>query len=208
MNRILITGAAGKIGRPCAKAWRDATRCCALSDIAPLESGTRRRRDRARRSRPISPRWKPPCGASIALSTSARPQARTRGTESLPTTLVGTWNVFRGGAATRCASHHLCEFASRRSGSMRDRFIDQMVVPTAGRRLRGEQGVRRGGRRRSPTSTACRSPAPHRCLSRNKPADSASAPSLAQPARRPLQLVGCCIDAPPTIISSSSTRLQ
>ena len=59
MNRILITGAAGKIGDTLRQGLRNRYPVLRLSDIAPL--GPRKPAKRSRKPiSPTSPRWKPP----------------------------------------------------------------------------------------------------------------------------------------------------
>ena len=128
MNRILITGAAGKIGHTLREGLRGRYPKIRLSDIAPLGS--------AREGEEIAP---------ADLTDLAAVEAAMRGVDCvvhlgaipgedtwdkiLPANVVGTWNVFE--AARRqgvrrvvyASSHHAVGFYRR------DRDIDQTVVP-------------------------------------------------------------------------------
>jgi uronate dehydrogenase len=77
MNRILITGAAGKIGDTLRAGLRGRYPCCACPTCA-ARSG-RRGEEIVRADLTDLAAWKPPCRASIASSISARSRARTLG---------------------------------------------------------------------------------------------------------------------------------
>src|SRR6266849_6092240 len=172
MNRILITGAAGKIGSTLREGLRGRYAVLRLSDIAPL--------DPARAGEEI---------VRSDLADLAEVEAAMRGVDCvvhlgaipgegtwdkiLPNNVVGTWNVFE--AARRqgvrrviyASSHHAVGFYRRA------RFIDQTVAP----RPDGVYGVSKV------FGEAVGRLPPHRRLSRQA-GGSASAPCLAQPARR------------------------
>ena len=128
MNRILITGAAGKIGSTLREGLRGRYAVLRLSDIAPLDPAH--------------------AGEEIVradLSDLAEVEAAMRGVDCvvhlgaiagedtwdkiLPNNVVGTWNVFEAARRQRvrrviyASSHHAVGFYRRA------RFIDQMVVP-------------------------------------------------------------------------------
>jgi len=190
MNRILITGAAGK-SQHLARGLRGRYALLRLS-TSRRSIRHRRRRDRACRS----------CGSRAV-------EAAMRGIDCVVHlgAIPGedTWdkilpnNVSEPGmcsrrAATRRASRHLCELASRVG------FIGANASSTRRRSapdrcLRGEQGVRRGGRtpvrRQARLSVACLRIGAFR----DKPTDRRLLHVWLSP-RDAVQLVGCCIDAP------------
>jgi hypothetical protein len=130
MNRILITGAAGKIGAPYVRACAGGTRCCALPT-----SRQSIRRAPAKRScapiSPISPKWKAPCAASIVFEA-----ARRQGVGPSSMRVRTTW-----------------------PGSIGARFIDQTVVPRPDGVYGVSKAFRRSGRtpvcRQHGLSVAC-----------------------------------------------------
>ena len=194
MNRILITGAAGKIGSTLRDGLRGRYAVLRLSDIAPL--------DPARAGEEIVP---------ADLTDLAEVEAVMQGVDCvihlgafvgentwekiLPNNVVGTWNVFE--AARRqgvrrviyASSHHVVGFYRRA------RFIDQTVVPrpdsvygvskvfgeAVGRLFADKHGL----------SVACLRIGAFR----DKPADRRLLPIWLSP-RDAVQLFGCCVDAP------------
>lgn len=194
MNRILITGAAGKIGSTLREGLRGRYAVLRLSDIAPL--------DPARAGEEI---------VRADLADLAEVEAAMRGVDCvvhlgaiagedtwdkiLPNNVVGTWNVFE--AARRqgvrrviyASSHHAVGFYRRA------RFIDQMVVP----RPDGVYGVSKVFGEAVGRLFADKHGLSVACLRigafRDKPADRRLLHVWLSP-RDAVQLVGCCIDAP------------
>jgi uronate dehydrogenase len=194
MNRILITGAAGKIGSTLREGLRERYAVLRLSDIAPLHP--------ARAGEEI---------VRADLSDLAEVETAMRGVDCvvhlgaiagedtwdkiLPNNVVGTWNVFE--AARRqgvrrviyASSHHAVGFYRR------TRFIDQMVVP----RPDGVYGVSKVFGEAVGRLFADKHGLSVACLRigafRDKPADQRQLHVWLSP-RDAVQLVGCCIDAP------------
>jgi uronate dehydrogenase len=194
MNRILITGAAGLIGRTLREGLRGRYPVLRLSDIAPL--------DPAREGEELAP---------ADLSDLAAVEAAVRGVDCvvhlgavpgedtwdkiLPNNVVGTWNVFE--AARRhgvrrvvyASSHHAVGFYRRA------RVIDQNVVP----RPDGIYGVSKVFGEAVGRLFADKHGLSVACLRigafRDKPTDRRLLYVWLSP-RDTVQLVGCCIDAP------------
>jgi uronate dehydrogenase len=194
MNRILITGAAGKIGSTLREGLRERYAVLRLSDLAPL--------DPARAGEEI---------VRADLADLAEVEVAMRGVDCvvhlgaiagedtwdkiLPNNVVGTWNVFE--AARRqgvrrviyASSHHAVGFYRRA------RFIDQMVVP----RPDGVYGVSKVFGEAVGRLFADKHGLSVACLRigafRDKPADRRLLHVWLSP-RDAVQLVGCCIDAP------------
>jgi len=194
MNRILITGAAGKIGSTLREGLRERYAVLRLSDIAPL--------DPARASEEI---------VRADLSDLAEVEAAMRGVDCvvhlgaiagedtwdkiLPNNVVGTWNVFESARrqgvrrVIYASSHHAVGFYRRA------RFIDQMVVP----RPDGVYGVSKVFGEAVGRLFADKHGLSVACLRigafRDKPADRRLLHVWLSP-RDAVHLVECCIDAP------------
>ena len=194
MNRILITGAAGKIGSTLREGLRGRYPVLRLSDIAPLGS--------ARDGEEI---------VRADLADLAEVEAAMRDVDCvvhlgaipgedtweniLPNNVVGTWNVFE--AARRqgvrrviyASSHHAVGFYRR------DREIDQTVVP----RPDGVYGVSKVFGEAVGRLFADKHGLSVACLRigafRDRPEDRRLLYVWLSP-RDAVQLVGCCIDAP------------
>ncbi|TCU11780.1 NAD-dependent epimerase/dehydratase family protein [Rhizobium sullae] len=194
MNRILITGAAGKIGSTLREGMRGRYAVLRLSDIAPL--------DPARAGEEIM---------RADLTDLAEVEGAMRDVDCvvhlgaiagedtwdkiLPHNVVGTWNVFE--AARRqgvhrviyASSHHVVGFYRRA------RFIDQTVAP----RPDGVYGVSKVFGEAVGRLFADKHGLSVACLRigafRDKPADRRLLPIWLSP-RDAVRLVGCCIDAP------------
>jgi uronate dehydrogenase len=194
MNRILITGAAGNIGRTLREGLRGRYPMLRLSDIAPMDPAG--------------------SGEEIAradLTDPAEVDAAMRGVDCvvhlggisvedtwdkvLPNNVAGTWNVFE--AARRAgvrrvvyaSSHHAVGFYRRA------RFIDRTVVP----RPDGPYGVSKVFGEAVGRLFADKHGLSVACLRigafREKPADRRQLHVWLSP-RDAVQLVGRCIDAP------------
>ena len=194
MNRILITGAAGLIGRTLREGLRGRYPMLRLSDIAPL--------DPARAGEEIAP-------ADLTNLASVEDAMRDvdcvvhlgaiPGEDTwdkiLPNNIVGTWNVFE--AARRqgvrrviyASSHHAVGFYRR------ERDIDQTVVP----RPDGIYGVSKVFGEAAGRLFADKHGLSVACLRigafRDKPTDRRLLYVWLSP-RDAVQLVRCCIDAP------------
>jgi uronate dehydrogenase len=194
MNRILITGAAGKIGRTLREGMRGRYPILRLSDLAPM--------DAAEPGEEIAP---------ADLTNPAEVEAAMRGVDCvvhlggisvedtweriLPNSIVGTWNVFE--AARRhgvrrviyASSHHAVGFYRRA------RSIDQTVLP----RPDGPYGVSKVFGEAVGRLFADKHGISVACLRigafREKPADRRQMHVWLSP-RDAVRLVGCCIDAP------------
>lgn len=194
MNRILITGAAGKIGSTLREGLRGRYAVLRLSDIAPL--------DPARADEEI---------VCADLANLAEVEDAMRGVDCavhlgaiagedtwdkiLPNNVIGTWNVFE--AARRqgvrrviyASSHHAVGFYRRA------RVIDQTVAP----RPDGVYGVSKVFGEAVGRMFADKHGLSVACLRigafRDKPADRRQLYVWLSP-RDAVQLVGCCIDAP------------
>ena len=194
MKRILITGAAGRIGRTLREGFRGRYPALRLSDVAPMD--------------PPGP------GEEIVkadLTNFTAVEAAMHGVDCvvhlggisvedtwekiLPNSIVGTWNVFE--AARRhgvrriiyASSHHAVGFYRRA------RFIDQAVLP----RPDGPYGVSKVFGEAVGRLFADKHAMSVACLRigafRATPADRRQMHVWLSP-RDAVQLVGCCIDAP------------
>ena len=194
MNRILITGAAGKIGSTLREGLRGRYPVLRLSDIAPL--------DPARAGEEI---------VRADLADLAEVEVAMRGVDCvvhlgaiagedtwdkiLPSNVVGTWNVFE--AARRQGVHRIIYASSHHAVGYyrRARFIDQMVVP----RPDGVYGVSKVFGEAVGRLFADKHGLSVACLRigafRDKPTDRRLLHVWLSP-RDAVQLVGCCIDAP------------
>ena len=183
MNRILITGAAGKIGSTLREGLRGRYRVLRLTDIAPL--GPARAGEEIVRAdlADLAAVEAAMQGVDCVVHLGAIPGEDTWD-KILPNNVVGTWNVFE--AARRqgvrrvvyASSHHAVGFYRR------DRDIDQTVVP----RPDGIYGVSKVFGEAVGRLFADKHGLSVACLRigafRDKPDGSAPAPCLAQPARR------------------------
>ena len=194
MNRILITGAAGNIGRSLRESLRGRYPILRLSDIAPL--------DPARSAEEI---------VRANLANLAEVEAMMQGVDAvvhlggisvedtwdkiLPNSVAGTWNVFEAARrhGTRrvvyASSHHAVGYYRRA------RFIDKSVAP----RPDGPYGVSKAFGEAVGRMFADKHGMTVACLRigafQPKPKDRRQMHIWLSP-RDAAQLVGCCIDAP------------
>ncbi len=194
MKRILITGAAGKIGHTLREGLRGRYPVLRLSDIAPLGS--------ARDGEELAPADLSDLSAvegimqdvDCVVHLGAIPGEDTW-EKILPNNIIGTWNVFE--AARRkgvrrvvyASSHHTIGFYRR------ERVIDQSVVP----RPDGIYGVSKVFGEAVGRLFADKHGLSVACLRigafRDTPSDRRLLYVWLSP-RDTVQLVGCCIDAP------------
>ena len=194
MNCILITGAAGKIGSTLREGLRGRYAVLRLSDLAPLDPARAGeeivRADLADLAEVEAAMRGVDCvvhlGAIPGEDTSGQDPAQQRGRNL---------ECVRGGAATRCASRHLCKLASRGRVLSARPLIDQMVI----RRPDGHYGVSKVFGEAAGRLFADKHGLAVACLRigafRDKPADRRLLRVWLSP-RDVVQLVGCCIEAP------------
>jgi uronate dehydrogenase len=194
MNRILITGAAGNIGRTLREGFRGRYPVVRLSDIAPM--------DPARSGEEM---------VAADLTDFAQVEAAMQGVDCvvhlgaisvedawekiLPNSIAGTWNVFE--AARRCGTRRVVYASSHHAVGYyrRARFIDQTVVP----RPDGPYGVSKVFGEAVGRMFADKHGMTVACLRigafQQRPRDRRQMHVWLSP-RDAVQLAGCCIDAP------------
>src|SRR3954470_14870892 len=194
MNRILITGAAGKIGSTLREGLRGRYPSLRLSDIAPLAPAREGEQIARADLTDLAAVEDVMRNVDCVVHLGAIPGEDTWD-KILPNNIVGTWNVFE--AARRqgvrrvvyASSHHAVGFYRR------ERDIDQTVVP----RPDGIYGVSKVFGEAVGRLFADKHGMSVACLRigafREKPTDRRQLYVWLSP-RDAVQLVGCCIDAP------------
>jgi len=194
MNRILITGAAGKIGNTLREGLRGRYASLRLSDIAPLDPAVPGEEIVPADLTDLASVEAAMQNVDCVVHLGAIPGEDTWD-KILPNNIVGTWNVFE--AARRqgvrrvvyASSHHAVGFYRR------ERDIDQTVVP----RPDGIYGVSKVFGEAVGRLFADKHGLSVACLRigafRDKPEDRRLLLVWLSP-RDAVHLVGCCIDAP------------
>ena len=155
MERVLITGAAGGIGRRLRADLQGLYPLLRLSDRVPPSAGRARARRSSSPTSPISPPARRSAPASTASSISAARRSRPTGRRCCrPTSSAATTCSRRRAARASSAS---CSPAPTTSSASTPAPADRpQRAAAAGQPLRRQQGVRRGaGRASTPTSTGC-----------------------------------------------------
>ncbi|HEV3185038.1 MAG TPA: NAD(P)-dependent oxidoreductase [Xanthobacteraceae bacterium] len=194
MNRILITGAAGNIGRTLREGLRGRYPAIRLSDIAPMDHARPGEETVRADLTNLAEVETAMDGVDCAVHLGGIAVEDTWD-KVLPNNIAGTWNVFEAARRRRvrrviyASSHHAVGFYRRA------RFIDQTVVP----RPDGPYGVSKVFGEAVGRLFADKHGLSVACLRigafRERPADRRQLHVWLSP-RDAVRLVGCCIDAP------------